>query len=842
MARIAAFALAVSLGVTAAAGLAVLHAPDAGATRSVRDAIAKVSGDRALASRTLDTLGSAPVAYGAGGLALALFAVALRRRKERGDPDASEQGSTGGASKLDRRLVKKSLKQAHALARKGQYHDAAEILFSCDDFDKAAELFLKAGEPTRAAEIRHDQNRFLEAAELYVEAEDFASAATIFAQQGEFARAADCYLEVDGKSTAAEMFEKAGDFRRAAELYREVEFLRHAAQCYVKCQLWLEAAECLDQVFTDETLKGGAQDPAKQAELLKLVRQAGKLFLRAQAPERALSVLERGRCEAEAAAIAMQLGEYGRASELFKDAGDLEKAAGALQALGETAEAERLLGEHFRSQGDLRTAAEHLASAHDHMAAGDLYRQLEAFAEAGECYARQQEHAQAAEMFHLAGDRVRAADEYERAGSYAQAAECCALSGQGEREAALLEKAGRLLEAGQAYHREGMDDEAITVLQQVTGEGFATASALLADIFRARGQLSLAIKQLRQAIGDAELDRDTLPMFYTLATLFEANHAPVEALEIYEKIMGIDYHHRDVEQRVVRLRPAVQDHEPALTSQGTTSAPTVAVSSQSGRYEIVGELGRGGMGIVYKARDTALDRLVAFKVLPDSLRENPQALRNFFREAKAAAKLNHPNIVTIYDTGEQDGRYYIAMEYVDGTTLKEILRRRGAISPAGVLHVLVQICEALAYAHEKKVVHRDIKTANAMWTRDKKAKIMDFGLAKVVEEVRNHTTVVSGTPYYMSPEQTLGKNVDHRTDIYSLGVTAFELVTGSVPFKEGNIPYHHVHTPAPDVRSIRPEVPEALARIIDRCLAKDADARFQSATEILDAVKASLAS
>jgi len=844
LARLAAFALALSLGLAAAVGLALSHAPDSDAAREVRSALVDATGDRARAAKLGDALGSSAVAYGAGGLALVFAFLAVRPRRDgavsRDDDEAPAK--RGGAASLDKRLVKKSQKQAHALARKGQYQDAGEILFSCDDFDKAAEYFIKAGDYARAAEIRHDQNRFLESAELYVEAGDFGSAGTIFAQQGEFARAADCYVKVDGKSTAAEMFEKAGDFRKAAEYYREVEFLRHAAQCYVKCQLWLAAAECLDQVYTDETLKGGAQDPTKQAELAKLVRQAGKLYLRAEAPEKALAVLERGRCEVEAAAIAMQLGEYVRAAELYKDAGDLEKAAGALAELGEAAESERLLGEHFRSRGDLRTAAEHLAAANDHMAAGDLYRQLEAFAEAAACYAKQQEHAQAAEMFQLAGDRRNAADEYERAGCYSEAAECCALSGQGEREAALLEKAGRLLEAGQAYHREGMDDPAITVLQRVTGDGFATASALLADIFRARGQLPLAIKQLRQAIGNAELDRDTLPMFYALATLHEENRSPADALEIYEKIMGIDYHYQDVEARSVRLRTSASDLEPAPPSQATTSAPTVAINSQSGRYEVVGELGRGGMGIVYKARDTSLDRLVAFKVLPDSLRENPQALRNFFREAKAAAKLNHPNIVTIYDTGEQDGRYYIAMEFVDGTTLKEILRRRGAISPAGVLHVLVQICEALAYAHDKKVVHRDIKTANAMWTRDKKAKIMDFGLAKVVEEVRNHTTVVSGTPYYMSPEQTLGKNVDHRTDIYSLGVTAFELLTGSVPFKEGNIPYHHVHTPPPDVRTIRPEVPEPLARIIERCLAKDADARFQSANEILDAVKATLAS
>ncbi len=149
-----------------------------------------------------------------------------------------------------------------------------------------------------------------------------------------------------------------------------------------------------------------------------------------------------------------------------------------------------------------------------------------------------------------------------------------------------------------------------------------------------------------------------------------------------------------------------------------------------------------------------------------------------------------------------------------------------------MIHVLVQMCEALAYAHEKKIVHRDIKTANTMWTRDRKAKIMDFGLAKVVEEVRNHTTVVSGTPYYMSPEQTLGKNIDHRTDIYSLGVTLFELATGELPFTEGNIPYHHVHTDPPDPREINPKVPALLARVILRCMSKDPEARYRAAQEI----------
>ena len=292
-----------------------------------------------------------------------------------------------------------------------------------------------------------------------------------------------------------------------------------------------------------------------------------------------------------------------------------------------------------------------------------------------------------------------------------------------------------------------------------------------------------------------------------------------------------------------RFRAAeVVDRPPTLGLHGPRPEPDpVARPDLMDGYRILGEIYRGGQGVIYRAVQLPTQRTVAIKMLLADRSHSERDQERFERELRIAAGLRHPNIVTVYDAGEQDGRYYIAMEFVDGNTLKEIVRRRGAIASGGVLHVLVQMCEALGFAHDNKIVHRDIKTANTMWTRDRKAKIMDFGLAKIVEEVRNHTTLVSGTPYYMSPEQTLGRNVDYRTDIYSLGVTIFELATGRLPFTEGNIPYHHVHTPPPRLRELRPELPESLSAIVERCLEKDPARRYQSAREILAEVRGALA-
>jgi len=799
----------------------------------LRSALPRAGFDEDAASDWLDAAAGFPLRFVLAplGLVIALLASRSGGGSVRIEPEAGEDL---GRAAVNGKLARKAKRDAASIARKGNPIEAAEICFSAGQLDEAADYFIEGGELVRAAEIRHDQNRFLEAAELYVKAGKHGLAAVIFAQQNEFTRAAEANVAAGNLSQAAEMFEKAEDFRRAAECYEKTDFPRDAARCWGKCQQWLRAAKCLDRELVEASAAANRDDRARE-DYGKLVRTAAQLYTRGGELERAENVLVKGGLWEQAGELADKRGDAPRAVELFLKARQAPRAAKALEKAGNAAGAARILAEYHRDRGEHADAAAQFEKSGELLEAADLYRLLERYAEAAGCYERAGSPAQAAEMYAAASDRASAARCYERAERFAEAAECWALQGEDVREAEMLEKAGANLRAGQLHHEKGRDDAAIAALQKVAqGDAdFAGASALLGEIFRERNMHSVAIAKLRDAIGESELDRSNQRVFYCLATVYEASGDVESAHALYEKLLAFDVGYEDVESRLAGTREKRKSAPKAAAAGGAAAG-----SAKPGRYVIRGTLGRGGMGVVYKADDTVLDRTVAFKVLPDALRENPQALKNFLREAKSAAQLNHPNIVMVYDAGEQDGVFYIAMEYVDGHTLKEIIKRRGRIAPKGVVHVISQMCEALAYAHEKKIVHRDIKTANAMWTVDRKAKIMDFGLAKVIEEVRNHTTVVSGTPYYMSPEQTLGKNVDHRTDIYSLGVSVFEMATGGLPFTEGNLPYHHVHTPPPDPRETVPDLPPVIVEIIERCMRKDPEERYQSARDILAELRA----
>ena len=263
----------------------------------------------------------------------------------------------------------------------------------------------------------------------------------------------------------------------------------------------------------------------------------------------------------------------------------------------------------------------------------------------------------------------------------------------------------------------------------------------------------------------------------------------------------------------------------------------MTIGERINQYQITDRIGEGGMGVVYLAEDTRLRRKVALKFISSVSAAGSEELARFHREAQAAARLNHPNICTVYEMGEEDGRTYIAMEYVDGVTLKELISN-GSIQESEVRRWISELAEGLWVAHDAGVVHRDIKPANAMIDRRGRLKIMDFGIAKLAgtetELTRENSTI--GTIAYMSPEQARGEAIDHRADIWSVGVILYELVTGQRPFTGAfreAIMYAMLHSDPPPPSSINPEVAPEMEHIIDMCLKRDPSDRFQSMGELL---------
>src|SRR6202049_144024 len=264
--------------------------------------------------------------------------------------------------------------------------------------------------------------------------------------------------------------------------------------------------------------------------------------------------------------------------------------------------------------------------------------------------------------------------------------------------------------------------------------------------------------------------------------------------------------------------------------------------AKAGRYEIVGELSRGSSGVVYKALDPVIGRAVAVKTIKLSEEgtglTRPELLARFQTEARAAGLLTHPNIVVVFDAGEEDGLYYITMELVEGKSVQALIDAGHAFPLPRVLRIMEQTCSALQFAHERNVVHRDIKPANLMLTADDTVKVTDFGTAKILQfGTVQQTTHVMGTPSYMSPEQVKGRPVDGRSDIFSLGVVLYEILTGEKPFPGQSITtviYKIVNEEPIPPRTLNPSIHPGLNDIVMRALAKEPEVRYQSCRELLE--------
>jgi len=369
----------------------------------------------------------------------------------------------------------------------------------------------------------------------------------------------------------------------------------------------------------------------------------------------------------------------------------------------------------------------------------------------------------------------------------------------------------------------------------------AETNKMLGLSFQSQGMLDMAFDKFRKC----PVNEDILSVLYNLALDFERKRQFNKASAVYEYMAEHNPNYKDIQARIERVKNAGETAIFGGTAGNAMSTLLITGGAKPtlGRYEIVKELGKGAMGTVYLGRDPKINREVAIKTMALSQEFEADELQEvkdrFFREAETAGMLNHPNIVTIFDAGEEHDLAYIAMEFLNGSDLSPYTKKDKLFPVPASLKICGKVAEALHYAHSQNVVHRDIKPANIMLLKDKTVKVTDFGIARITASSKTKTGVVLGTPSYMSPEQLSGKHVDGRSDIFSLGVMLYEMLTGVRPFRGDSMAtlmFQIANEPHPDIREHRKELPESIAKLIDQMLTKDPATRIANGNLVVRAI------
>jgi eukaryotic-like serine/threonine-protein kinase len=377
----------------------------------------------------------------------------------------------------------------------------------------------------------------------------------------------------------------------------------------------------------------------------------------------------------------------------------------------------------------------------------------------------------------------------------------------------------------------------------------AETNRMMGLALQGQGQLDAAFDRFRRVpMSDAVMEN-----MYNLALDFERKRQFNKAQAVYEHMAGWNKNFKDLQSKLNRAKNLSETV--ILGGGGAHPGGTMLLDGGAvekpmlGRYQVEKELGKGAMGVVYLGRDPKIGRVVAIKTMALSQEfegeELTDARERFFREAETAGRLQHQNIVTIFDAGEEHDLAYIAMEFLKGKDLVDFCKGGQLLPMPKVLSIVARVAEALAYAHRQNVVHRDIKPANIMYELDSDTvKVTDFGIARITDSSKTKTGLVLGTPSFMSPEQIAGKKVDGRSDLYSLGVMLFQMLTGVLPFRGDSMAelmYKIANEEAPDIRIIRPEIPERLANVVALSLTKRSETRYQNGDQFAADLRSVLA-
>lgn len=790
-----------------------------------------------------------------GGLVLVLIIVRMLQGRGRNER---------GGVRLDAAVARK--------AAAGNYDAAAHEALKKGDLETALEMYLRAQQPARAAQVAQRMGRPREAAELYEKAGDKERAAALFRQAGMAHRADELMPErradLGGLSSVPGSGPGTGDDAARAPARPQAIDLDPP-----KLVTPAERARKLEDELR-AALARGATDPAGKAKVEALGNQCAEAWLALGDVKRAAEVCKDAGLVDQAVNLYVNLlgdfgsaaallggrGDHKRAAELYAQAGLKERALDAWISWSKGAEDPLAHLGQVRELGDdaLDTMAEAITKLRplerDQKALDLHYRlavalqgyqhasvaapMLESISRLMPGYRDVEQRLALARPARAATPAAAAA----RARPAAAPAVAPATPATPPAAAAAVDRAeleNLVAEAVSSAVARAVDRHAELVSKAVAARGLEREEVTLVlaqDTAVQAAKLGPSAIELEQMIAGKKADLGNIEVYYRMGLALMAAGRWDDARNAFSAVDYASPGYRDAlkrAQELARWRQALAATQ--LGAAATADSPLPALAG--GRYKLLGELGRGAMAVVYRAHDTTLDREVAIKFIADEGGKD-ELMRSFFeREARTAAGLSHPNIVTVLDVGKLDGRPFICMELVEGNTVEQLMRTESRLKVLDALDIAAQVLTALEYAHGKRVVHRDIKPGNLMKTKQGLVKLMDFGIAKSIDATPSPTkaTVVAGTPPYMAPEQLAGR-AEPRSDLFAVGAALYEMLVGKTPF-EGL----RRDLPPAMVRTLNPAVPKILEGIVHRALEIDAEKRFANATEMLTPIKHVLA-
>lgn|GEM_PF-925909 len=561
-----------------------------------------------------------------------------------------------------------------------------------------------------------------------------------------------------------------------------------------------------------------------------------------------------------------QQGRYKRALKWYDKAGRWDMVAQIYLKMRQYAKAaqmlEKLGDEHFATAAEVYEQVGNMVRARRcYVAAGYYYRDQHSWEKAATNFIKGNRKDEALECFERQFkdmEKLSTPDQWksrckriialaEQMGDPLKAARYAEYAREMEDAVHYYTRAGNLIKAAELRLNQQKPEAALDILVRIKkGEpSYVESLVLKARILRQQHKYAEAIRHYLDYFKAEKLSNENLEDFFYLGDCLEKLGKLDQARDVFHKINQKRPYFMNADVRIEAIDRKKQ--EAGEMTQLLEKDMAAKLRDQDGafktgigeRYDDLEELGRGGAGIVFRARDKLLDRTVALKLLPSHVTTDTTRLKSFFKEAKAIAKLNHPNIVSIYDILKVDNEYYIVMEFIKGITIESMLEARRRIPLKMALFVARYVLLALSYAHRSHVIHQDIKPANIMLSDDRTVKLMDFGVAQLRDELPDHSSsIVVGTPKYISPEQLQGVPVDERCDVYSFGITLYEMVTGVLPYPSEGILRHHLMTPPTPLRTHIRNYPPELEQVILRCLEKDRDKRYRNAREVYEDLKA----